>query len=167
MLSFLDSSPSPLRLSKRTNELFSTHNNNSMRKLATNNLMRSSRQKELPSGRVKNRRDNQENEDEDENTTYVPMHAVTNLYRRSEIMEHNIEVGIKLHEYLLSQGLTPSKASKMARPYFLEDFRSKTPPKRFSPFRKSARLLFGHDAVIKTPVNVRKIDKSVTLKRLF
>ena len=157
MLSFLDSSPSPLRLSKRTNELFSTHNNNSMRKLATNNLMRSSRQKELPSGRVKNRRDNQENEDEDENTTYVPMHAVTNLYRRSEIMEHNIEVGIKLHEYLLSQGLTPSKASKMARPYFLEDFRSKTPPKTFSPFRKSARLLFGHDAVIKTPVNVRKI----------
>ena len=157
MLSFLDSSPSPLRLSKRTNELFSTHNNNSMRKLATNNLMRSSRQKELPSGRVKNRRDNQENEDEDENTTYVPMHAVTNLYRRSEIMEHNIEVGIKLHEYLLSQGLTPSKASKMARPYFLEDFRSKTPPKTFSPFRKSARLLFGHDAVIKTPVNVQKI----------
>ena len=58
---------------------------------------------------------------------YVPMHSVTNLYRRSEIMEHNIGVGIKLHEYLLSQGLTPTKASHMARPYFLEDFRSKTP----------------------------------------
>ena len=54
---------------------------------------------------------------------YVPMHSVTNLYRRSEIMEHNIGVGIQLHEYLLSQGLTPTKASHMTRPYFLEDFR--------------------------------------------
>ena len=43
MLSFLDSSPSPLRLSKRTNELFPARDNNSMRKLATNNLMRNSR----------------------------------------------------------------------------------------------------------------------------
>lgn len=157
MLSFLDSSPSPLRLSKRTNELFPPHDNNNMRKLATTNLIRNNRKNQQPNGKARNRRDSQEDEGEDENNTYVPMHAVTNLYRRSEIMEHNIEVGIKLHEYLLSQGLTPSKASKMARPYFLEDFRSKTPPKTFSPFRKSARLLFGHDAVIKTPVNVRKV----------
>ena len=172
MVSFLDtSSPSPLKLSKRTNQLFASNNSNNIRRLATNNLMRNNNKRNENNKKKKRNNSNnnnnkkkennnnynnnndkeEEEEEQDIHDMYVPMHSITNLYRRSEIMEHNIEVGIKLHKYLLSQGLTPSKASKMARPYFLEDFRSKTPPKTFSPFRKSARVLFGYDAVTKTP----------------
>ena len=135
MVSFLDTgTPSPLKLSKKTNQLFPSNNSNSIRKLATKNLIRNnnnniSNKQNNKNDDCRNKKGGNSNDDceQDLYDMYVPMHSVTNLYRRSEIMEHNIGVGIQLHEYLLSQGLTPRKASHMARPYFLEDFRSKTP----------------------------------------
>eukprot|EP00943_MAST-04B_sp_MAST-4B-sp1_P004638 g4638.t1 len=135
MVSFLDTgTPSPLKLSKKTNQLFPSNNSNSIRKLATKNLMRNNNnnignKQSSKNDNYRNTKGGTGNNDSEQDLydMYVPMHSVTNLYRRSEIMEHNIGVGIKLHEYLLSQGLTPTKASHMARPYFLEDFRSKTP----------------------------------------
>jgi hypothetical protein len=90
----------------------------------------------------------------------VPMHRMVGLHRRSEVMEHNINVGLELHYYLLSQGLTPTRATKMARPYFMEEWQPRTPPKSFTPFRKSARVLFGHDSVLPTP-SPRRVLESV------
>ena len=88
---------------------------------------------------------------QDNGQVYVPVYKMMPLYRRSERMDHNIKLGLELHDYLVSQGLTPTRATRMARPYFHDDFQLCTPPKSFSPFRQSARILFGHDSIIPTP----------------
>ena len=87
----------------------------------------------------------------DDGKRFVPVYKTMALYRRSERMDHNIKLGLDLHEYLIKQGLTPTRATRMARPYFMDDAQLRTPPPSLSPFRQSARLLFGHDSVIPTP----------------
>jgi hypothetical protein len=77
----------------------------------------------------------------------VPIHALRSLHRRSEIMEHNITVGLQALDYLqVGCGLSPTRASEFVRPILLlEDCRVETHD-TFTPLKTLALRAYGRQA---------------------
>ena len=92
----------------------------------------------------------------------VPIHQLHNLHRRSEIMEHNITVGLRALDYLQSGcGLSPTRASEFVRPILLlEDCRVET-HNTFTPLKTLALKAYGRQAFTGKRLQRKMMGKSI------
>lgn len=77
----------------------------------------------------------------------VPLHELRSLHRRSEIMEHNITVGLKALSYLQNGcGLSPKRASEFVRPILLLEDCCVDVNDTFTPLKNLALKAYGRQA---------------------
>ncbi len=67
----------------------------------------------------------------------VPMYHTRELIGRSEIMEHNIDIGLKLSSYLISEGINPKEAAAAACNFLYNEHTALPCPPSFSPYRRA------------------------------